>query len=77
MACEINESMFNSFVMSNKGEGMKCGAMEGAQHNILRWFSHTERMADSDMTKKIYEHGGCGGCKGMTYSEIRTKQEIM
>ncbi len=36
-----------------KGEGMKCGVVEGVKHNTLRWFGHMERMAESEMTKRV------------------------
>ncbi len=30
---ESNESVYNRFGMSNKGEGMKCGVVDGVKHN--------------------------------------------
>ncbi len=54
MSGESNESVYNRFGMSNKGEGMKCGVVEGFKHNTLRWFGHMERMAENVMTKRVY-----------------------
>ncbi len=35
---ESNESVYNRSGMSSKGEGMKCGVVEGVKRNTLRWF---------------------------------------
>ncbi len=51
---ESNEIVYNRFGMSSKGEGMKGGVVEGVKHNTLRWFGHMERMAESEMTKRVY-----------------------
>ncbi len=51
---ESNESVYNRFGISSKGEGMKCGVVEGVKCNTLRWFGHMERMAESEMTKRVY-----------------------
>ncbi len=51
---ESNESVYNRFGMSSKGEGMKCEVVEGVKHNTLRWFGHMERMAENLMTKRVY-----------------------
>ncbi len=67
---ESNESVYNRSGMSSKGEGMKCGVVEGVKHNTLRWFGHMERMTENVITKSIYEYGRCGGCKGMTSSKM-------
>ncbi len=41
---ESNESVYNRFGMSSKGEGVKCGVVEGVKRDTLRWFGHIERM---------------------------------
>ncbi len=51
---ESNESVYNRFGMSSKGEGMTCRVVDGVRHNILRWFDHMERMAENEMTKRLY-----------------------
>ncbi len=51
---ESNENAYNRFGTSSKGEGMKCGVVEGVEHNTLRWFGHMETMAESEMTKRVY-----------------------
>ncbi len=51
---ESNESVYNRFGMSSKGEGMKCRVVKGVKCNTLRWFGNIERMAKSEMTKKVY-----------------------
>ena len=43
--------------MSSKGEGMKCGVDE-------RWYSHMEKMPESEMTEWIFNHGRCVEWKG-------------
>ncbi len=50
---ESNENVYNRFGMSSKGEGMKRGVVEGVKCNALRWCGHTERMAESKMTKIV------------------------
>ncbi len=51
---ESNESVCNRFGMSSKGEGMKCGVVEGVKLNTLRWFGHMKKMAENVVTKRIY-----------------------
>ncbi len=51
---ESNESVYNRFGVSSKGEKMKCGVMEGAKRNTLRWFGHMERMVENVMTKRVH-----------------------
>ncbi len=51
---ESNESVHNRFGMSIKIERMKCGVMEGVKRNTLRWFVYIERIAESEMTKRVY-----------------------
>ncbi len=51
---ESYESVYNRFGMTSKGEGMKCGVVEGVKHNTLRWFGHMERMIKYVMTKRVY-----------------------
>ncbi len=38
-----------------KGEGMKCGLVEGVKHNTLMVWpqGNMERMAESEMTKRV------------------------
>ncbi len=40
---ESNESVYNRFGMSSKGEGMKHGVVEGVKCNTLRWSGHMAR----------------------------------
>ncbi len=47
---ESNESVHNRFGKSSKGEGMKCGVVEGVKFNILWWFGHIETMTESEMS---------------------------
>ncbi len=51
---ESNESVYNRFGMSSKGEGMKRGVVEGVKRNTVRWFGHVERTAENVMTKRVY-----------------------
>jgi len=51
---ESNESVYNRFGMTSKGEGMKCGVVEGVKRSTLRWFGHMERMDECEMTKRVY-----------------------
>ncbi len=51
---ESNERVYNRCGMSSKGEGMKCGVVEGVKCNTLRWFGHMERMAENVITKRVY-----------------------
>jgi len=51
---ESNESVYNRFGMTSRGEGMKCGVVEGVKRSTLRWFGHMERMDESEMTKRVY-----------------------
>ncbi len=53
---ESNENAYNRFGMSRKGEGMKCGVVEGVKCNTLKWFGHLERMAENEITKSMYEY---------------------
>lgn len=36
-------------------EGMKCGVLEWIKHSALRCFGYFERMAESEMTKRVYK----------------------
>ncbi len=67
---ESNESMYNRYGMPSKGEGMKCGVVEGVKCNTLRWFGYMERTGENVMTKSIYKCGRCDGCTGTTSSEM-------
>ena len=51
---ESNESVYERFGMSSRGEGVKCGVVEGVRRNTLRWFGHMERMAQGEITKRVY-----------------------
>lgn len=51
---EINESVYNRFSMLGKGVGMKCGVVEWVKRSTLRCFQYMERMAESDLTKKVH-----------------------
>ena len=51
---ESNESVYNRFGMTSRGEGMKCGVVEGVKRSTLRWFGHMERMDESEITKRVY-----------------------
>ena len=50
---ESNESVYNKYDLSSRGEGMKCGVIERVKHSILRWYGHMERMRESEMTKRV------------------------
>ena len=52
---ESNESVYNRFCMTCKGEGMMCGVVEWIKRNALRWFGHIERMDEKEMTKSVYD----------------------
>ncbi len=54
MESESNESVYNRFGMSSKGDGMKCRVVEGVKCNTLRWFGYIERIAENVMTKRVY-----------------------
>ena len=55
MDVENNESVYNRFGMSSKGEEMKCRVVEGVKHNILTYFGHIEKKkkAESGMAKRM------------------------
>ena len=50
----LMEGFHERFGMSSKGEVVKCGVDEWVKHSTLRWFSHSQRMDENVMTKRIH-----------------------
>ncbi len=57
---ESNESVFERCGMGICASGVKCGVVEWVKRNMLRWFSHMERMKGEE-------------CEKMYVSEIKGK----
>ena len=51
---ENNESVYNRFGKLTKGEGMTRRVVEGMKCSTLRWFGHSERIVESELTKREY-----------------------
>ncbi len=46
--------VYEHFGMCHVGEGKKCGVVEEAKRQTLKWFGHMERMEENKMTRRVY-----------------------
>ncbi len=49
-----NESVYESYDMESRANGVNCGVVEWVERNTLRWFEYIERMGSEEFVNKVY-----------------------